>query len=83
MKQEMKKLGEKTIIVAEGTIGYGLLWVALGVAKFSKLCTKGGIALTVRSAERACKSSFISDDKRDHISKFCKEMNEAIAGLGK
>ena len=81
MKQEMKKLGEKTIIAAEGTIGLGLLWVALGAAKFSALCARGGIALTVRTAERACKSSFISEDKRDQISKVYAEMNEALAQI--
>lgn len=81
MKQEMKKLGEKTIIATEGTLALGMLWVALGAAKFSALCAKAGVKLMTDMAERAATSDFVSEDKRDQISKAYAEMNEALARI--
>lgn len=74
-----KKLAEKTIIVTEGTLALGLLWAALGAAKFSALCAKGGVKLITDVAGRASTSDFVSDEQRKDIARIYAELNEALA----
>jgi hypothetical protein len=79
--QTAKKLAEKTFVATEGTLALGMLWVALGAAKFSALCAKAGVKLMTDMAERAATSDFVSGEQRKDIARIYAEMNEALAQI--
>lgn len=79
--KKAKKLAEKTFVATEGTLALGMLWVALGAAKFSALCAKAGVKLMTDMAERAATSESISDEQRNEIARIYAEMNEALAQI--
>ena len=79
--KKAKKIINGAIIAGEGTLGLGMVCVAVGAAKISALCAKGGMLLICNMVERGVENGDLAVDDRETLDKKLDELKATLAQL--